>query len=271
MNDSTHDDDFQDHIQRLINEHKRQELNDKYGANFSSESNPQMPPEMESEWLDHIDEFERQFENAEQISLRQFIKSPTIRSLDQIPPPEVENELNHLVDILANYGIVVDFLYDVEPTEAYRFISEELLEEEIDDISIPGMRCHFIYEEFYPNDEEDVKGWAQEFLEAFLGNDEKGLIFTLKEDKSVDPDKTNPSPQQMVEMMEKFHALHENISDVKIEPLRSEVEEDNSEVELDLSWGGKAAKPTVARATIYLERNPYGGWDVIRAEMPGLV
>ena len=46
-------DDFQDRIQRILNEYKREELADKYGAQFSLESNPNSPPEVEAQWLEH--------------------------------------------------------------------------------------------------------------------------------------------------------------------------------------------------------------------------
>ena len=282
MDEATRDDDFQDHIQRLINEHKRQELKDKYGMDFSSMSDSDLSPEMESEWLDYVDEFERQYEHAEQVPLRQFIRSPNIRTLKEIPPAEVEETLNQLVDILANYGIVVDFLYDVEPAEAYRFITEELLEEEIDDISIPGTRLHFIYEEFHPNDVEDAKQWAQEFIDAFLGNDDKGLTFTLKDRESLDSEDTTISPQtqvtrqQMRQSMVEFHSKHEDVSDVMVKPLKCKVEGDSASVELSVSWKSKEGEledevANVHRVSIRLERSPFGGWDVIQADMPGLV
>jgi hypothetical protein len=58
---------------------------------------------------------------------------------------------------LAEYGVYVDFLYEVDTTEMYCFVTEELLDEEIDDVRIPGLQCHFVYEEFHPNDEEGAK------------------------------------------------------------------------------------------------------------------
>jgi len=150
------DDDLPERAQRVVNDYKRKELEERYGAVFSSETDSALPSEVEAQWLENIDEFERQFENAAQVPLREFLGSPSTRPLADIPPFELETELNGLLDLLAEQGVVVDFLREVEDAEAYRFITEELFNEEIDDIRVPGMVLHFIYEEFHPGDDEDA-------------------------------------------------------------------------------------------------------------------
>lgn len=66
----------------------------------------------------------------------------------------------------SNRFNALDFLCDVDDAEAYRFITEELMDEEIDDIRIEGLRHCFIYEEFHPN--TDIVG----------GNDAPGRDFS---------------------------------------------------------------------------------------------
>jgi len=82
------DDDFQDRIQRILNEKKKDELREQYGAHFG-EGEEKLPPEVESEWLDNIAEFERQFENAKQITVRERIGNPQIRLPRSFRPGEV--------------------------------------------------------------------------------------------------------------------------------------------------------------------------------------
>lgn len=149
-------DDLPERAQRIVNDLKRKELEERYGAAFSSPDESEIPAEVEAQWLENIDEFERQFENAAQIPLREFIGSPSVRPLADIPPAELEAELNALLDLLAEHDVSVDFLREVDDAEAYRFITEELLDEEIDDIRVPGMVLHFIYEEFHPGEDDDA-------------------------------------------------------------------------------------------------------------------
>jgi hypothetical protein len=52
-----------DSIQRALNEAKKQELREKYGAEFHARDGD-IPPEVEGRWLREIEEFERQFEYA---------------------------------------------------------------------------------------------------------------------------------------------------------------------------------------------------------------
>jgi len=55
--------------------------------------------------------------------------------------------------ILVENGIYIDFPDRLDIKEKYRFISEELINEVIDDIHIQGMQLHFIYEEFHPSED----------------------------------------------------------------------------------------------------------------------
>jgi hypothetical protein len=78
------DDDFQDRIQHILNEKKKEDLREQYGMILEGHSE-QMSPQVEGEWLDYITEFERQFENAKQIPLRERIGNPDVKPLAQIP------------------------------------------------------------------------------------------------------------------------------------------------------------------------------------------
>jgi hypothetical protein len=144
------DEDSDDQIQRLLNDAKRADLEERYGMHFVRAANSTLPPEVEGEWLDHIAEFERLLESADEIPLRQFVGYPEARALADLPASEVETELTRLLETLYQHDIVIDFPDEVEAAEAYRFIVEELLDEEIADIRMPGTRKHFVYEEFRP-------------------------------------------------------------------------------------------------------------------------
>jgi hypothetical protein len=155
MTPTSSNDKFPDHLQRILNAKKKDDLCQQYDMQFE-EHCPQISPAVETEWLDYITEFERQFENAKPISVREQIGNPTIKPLVNIPDSELTTELNNLLELLYQNNIVVDFLHQPEDRERYRFITEELFNEITDDIRIPGLFCHFIYEEFYPDDEDDM-------------------------------------------------------------------------------------------------------------------
>ncbi len=161
------DDDFQDRIQRILNEKKKEDLREQYGMSFEGHSE-ELSPQAEGEWLDTITEFERQFENVKQVSVCERMGNPEVRKLAHIPDSELAAELDHIFELLDQNNIAIDFLHEQDEYEMYRFITEELLDEMTDDIHVPGMVSHFIYEEFHPNDEDDITQAIDEFLDALF-------------------------------------------------------------------------------------------------------
>ncbi|MBN1310105.1 MAG: hypothetical protein JXB30_01720 [Anaerolineae bacterium] len=270
MSDSP--DDFQDRIQRIMNEYKRQELIDKYGGQLSPESNPDLPPEVEAQWLDQIDEFERQFENADRITVNDFIGSPGIRPVDDIAPIDMEAALDGLLDILGENGIYIDFLHDIDAAEAYRFITEELLQEEIDDIRIPGLQQHFIYEEFHPNDADDAIFWAEDFLDNFFSNDEEMLKVALGSRELLDPQGASITLAEMRQYLSTLRAGLGITSNFRADPQKCEVEGDYATVEMAVSWDREIREIDDAvtidgKATLRLKRSPHTGWNVIQVKL----
>ena len=61
----------------------------------------------------------------------------------EIPPYALEEAVEDLLELLAEHGIAVDFMGGWDDLAAYRFLTEELLDEEMDDIRIEGMFSHF--------------------------------------------------------------------------------------------------------------------------------
>jgi hypothetical protein len=267
------DDDFQDRIQRILNEKKKEDLRKRYGMQLEGHTED-LSPQDESEWLDYITEFERQFENAAEISVRKRIGNPAIRPLFDISDAELETELDRLLELLYENNIVVDFINEVDDREVYRFISEELLDEMMDDIRIPEMYSHFTYEDFHPNDEEDVKQWAEEFLHAFFEYADERLTLALGKKGLKDRLGRAISLEEFKAMVNEFQTKYIAIMAFSVQAEGAKVDGDYAEVNVTTAWQGlKNDGKTIVRKTgtskISLERSPYSGWDVIQAEIPG--
>ncbi|HJT74889.1 MAG TPA: hypothetical protein VJ720_12735, partial [Chitinophaga sp.] len=61
-------------------------------------------------------------------------------------------------------SLTIDFGNLANPRIKYAFITGELFRQEINDIRLPGMFLHFLYEEFYPDHESDIRKRAMEFI-----------------------------------------------------------------------------------------------------------
>jgi len=153
---------------RMENEINKMKLTMQHGAKFVDVSGEKLPPQIERLWLERIMEFEKAYADSKRIKIIDFLNNPPIRPEKEITDSEIANELVKLQNILFQKDIIIDSLAEVDDREFYRFITEELVYFEIDDIGIKGMMTNFIYEEFNPNQEYNIKLSAEAFLRSLL-------------------------------------------------------------------------------------------------------
>lgn len=271
------DDDFPDRIQRILNDKKKDDLRQEYGMSFEHHRED-MSPQFEGEWLDYIAEFERQFEHAGQITVRARIGDPKIRPLAEIPDSELEAELDRLFERLGQHNIAIDFLHEQDDREVYRFITEELLDEMTDDMHIPGMVSHFIYEEFHPNDEDDITQSIDEFLYGLFREelkDQENMFYTWISKENMHDSEGQPLHlEEFKESVNDFYEAYPVITSHSIEVSEITLDRDAATAAVTIEWYGIPKFETaVVRnhgvSHFKLTRSDYGGWDIIQAQIPG--
>jgi len=157
---------------RIENEVKKIKLSLEHGAHFSeSDRTNNLDPRLEAAFLNNIEQFENAYQNCKQISVYDFIGKPEFKKAEDVPDNEISTELEKIMNILNENSIWLDTICDVEDRELYHFITEELFVHEIDDIRIDGMMHNFIYEEFHPNHEYDIRDHSTDFITSFLDKD----------------------------------------------------------------------------------------------------
>jgi hypothetical protein len=151
---------------RQENEFKKMKMNLESGAIFPDDLSKNLPPEVESQFLDSIMLFEKAFRDAKQVIVFEKIGSPNFIPENVLNDNEVKIELERIEEIMHNNGLNLDVLadYDDEERLIYKFITEELFFKEVDDIKIPEYNINFIYEEFYRNDKYELKQNTVDFL-----------------------------------------------------------------------------------------------------------
>ncbi|MCW3127000.1 MAG: hypothetical protein JWO03_2658 [Bacteroidetes bacterium] len=172
-----------------------------FGGDFAGSEN--LPPEVEHAFLKQINRFHQLHDKAGLISIYNFVGEPLYNHVHDLSDKEVPKELKKLLKLLAKKGIVVDTLSGVPDREMYRFVTEEIFKQEIQNIRMPNWTIHLIYEEFHPSDEFDVKnqaGHALAFIfdKAFVTAD---FIFTeeMKSDIGLSIDK-----EELIEKIDTF-------------------------------------------------------------------
>ena len=129
----------------------RLHLQEEYGMNFDNKSS-ELSPELENKFLRYMEAFEKEYAKNEQVKLYDFLGTPPFKRNEDVKDEELMDALTYLQIAMAKKLVRLDVLSDVAPREIYRFITEELFNEEVDNISIPGLNLCFIYEEFYPEE-----------------------------------------------------------------------------------------------------------------------
>ncbi|HLO13496.1 MAG TPA: hypothetical protein VK206_01615 [Anaerolineales bacterium] len=232
------------------------------------------PPEPYNSWEEYFEDFDCQLEEAPRITVRQRIGNPKIRSVDEVPTSDLEEELNRLIELLYANNIVIDFIHDIDERQAYIFIVEELLDETMDDIRIPDMYSHFIYEDFHPNDEDDIELWTGEFLDAFFKDGPEGDFISIGDQELYDAAGNSIRQEEFKQQIDDFHALYSIITEFKYEIINLNIQGDYSTVEVEIWWAGlNTHEQAIIRnhgiSTLQLKRNRDVGWDVIQAKIVG--
>jgi hypothetical protein len=260
-------------VQRALNEAKKSELAERYGAHFS-ESSPELPPDIESRWLENIEEFERQFENVQRCSVRELLGFPEFKPLDQIPVEQLEHELDKARDLLSRHRLVIDCLAVVSPGDLYRFITTELLDQEVDNVRIEGWDTCFIYEDFHPNDEYDAKSMAEHFLWDLFERNEEEVLNDFSQVELRGPTGRPIGYDAMRDIIRSFYATYAVFTAHEFQCDRYKLEGQYFTVTAHVCWAGLRGPSMEAasyegRGTFKMRKSPDGGFDIVQAMIPG--
>ncbi len=137
------------------------------GAEFSfTNMDSGIPPEIENAFLRNIEAFERESANLKYTTVFERIQQPGFfRPAAEIPETEMDYAWDELSGYLDQFAIRLDVCSpNISNRELYRFTTEELFKQEIEDMNIPGMQTVFIYDEFHPDPVYDNSRMVQEEL-----------------------------------------------------------------------------------------------------------
>ena len=262
MKDKRELDDMRQQIQDSLRQSKRDELRDKFGMQ-AEYTNPKLPPEEEISWLDSVLEFEREFENVKTITVRERIGNPELKPLAEIPLYALEQAVTDLLDLFAENGVGVDFLGDFDDITAYRYLTEELLDEEIDDLRGGWMSV------FTPSTPEyEVQMWVEDFvLDLFTQERE---YFPSSFDKQPLFDVTG-KPITAVQFRNQIEAVWQYLpatNKVSVEPITVLVEGDEGTITAVITWHNNENQPIgQVESSFRLQPSPYTGWDIVQTSL----
>lgn len=261
---------------RIENEILKLKMQAESGAYFNENSNTELPPEIENEFLRHVQQFEKAWKDVKQVKVYDIIGKPDFTKADELSSPEIGNELKKLFTLLNKHNINLDVLGKYEPLTIYRFITEELFEHETDDMQMPGMTTNFIYEEFHPNHKMDIEEKAKHFLGHWFEKSFNEYSWELN-DPFILFDGTALPKQQVMNKMNNFFYCYRSFFECKyaiadISFQLSDEEKGMGHAEGSVSYKGEMENGEVIQFEgpfkLYMS-NEYGSWAIFYFIFPG--
>ena len=228
-------------------------------------------PALENQWLNHIYEFEKQFKHAKRIKMYDFIGCPTFVKANELKPSEVAEALVTLNKAMKVKGVALDCICEYDPLVIYRFITEELFDHEMEDMAFKDMMHTFIYEEFYPNHDDDIRKmianliehvkerkWHEEFDDLDLA---EKMFFSGKE-----------YDREAMSAMIKFFIEEQNsyqYRDFSIEEVKFDLKTDQGEARAMLNYKMNGSNDLLTAICVFDLVNENGYWNFRSIKVPG--
>ena len=233
-----------------------------------------LSPEIENQWLNQIYNFEMQYRDAPRIKVYDFIGRPSFLSADLLTSSQVKKELKRVLFLLEEKAILLDCCCIYDDLVMYRFVTEELFEHEMDSLSVKGMTHHFIYEEFHPNHDHDLRRFANDFIESIFNRkwDEQWGEHLLS--NSIYFHDTEYTPSSMSSIISTFQEAHVllMVEKITIENVTFDLDNNKGTVEVQLEY---KASPTLGKSRLVKGKSSiqfvlrYDWWIVCGFKFPG--
>jgi hypothetical protein len=212
---------------RQENELTKLKIQAEFGIELEHDS--KLNPAVENIWLNQILEYERAMKDNRQITIGEYLDQPACKPVDELTDAEISEELQKIMELMQSRHLVIDSICSVEDREMYRFITQELFAVKTDSNLPKNMIVCYIYEEFHPNDEYDLKNFTQEFLEGLTKKDfDPGRGFANKkgEEEKIRIDK-------LVRRINLFRNAFEKIEVASLEFSSLNIHENTAEINID--------------------------------------
>lgn len=256
---------------KFENELKKLKLSAENGAKFMGGA--ALPPEIESQWLDNIMAFEKASQDGKMIKIYDFLERPPLIPLQEVPAHQIEEALDELSELMASKGLSLDTTCEVDARELYRFIVEELMDEEIQDMQVEGMVTHLTYEEYHPNHPYDIKRYTEDFISTLFKRDTEYYDMGLSNEViSYDGsllEKKEPK-KLLLNFINSFQKFTLKNLDLEEPEILESVATQKAHIEYHAVLLDSAESVAYAGEAKFNFINEYGYWYINGVNMPGL-
>jgi len=107
------------------------------------------------EFMKQVKEFEKQHEGSKIVNVYNIIGKPVFKKCDELDYDSLKKEYKKILSLFDNQNIIVHFQREYPLSEKYRFITEEIFAQDVENIEDTSLHINFIYEDFHPEMYED--------------------------------------------------------------------------------------------------------------------
>lgn len=259
MKDKRFLDEIRRQIQASLAQSNQEHLRHEDGTH---QLNDDLTSEEENKFIKDLIEFERQIEEAPRITVRARIGNPGIEPAENIPPFALEEAVETLFTLLGDHNIAIDFMGEWDHLVMYRYITEELFDEEIDDVRVYGFVSCFEATTL----EYDVQMWVEIFVGDLFWQDDEHFLLNIDKQSIYD---AVGNPITLAEFRDKVALVWAELSvhtRADTTPLTTQVTEDEGMVTAVITWQQNGRQKQV-ESSFRLKPSPYFGWDVVQTSL----
>ncbi len=222
---------------QIENELKALDLELSYGAQMHIADGA--PPEIISQWLENVKNYEAQYANASKVPIYDFIGKPEIKPADSLQPEELEPEIERLLGLLQEKSVLTDRPEHLSPQRYYHFLTEDLMPHLMTDHSAPGMMHFFNYDEFHHDGPAFIEQHVAEFLLDLLnlGRDFEGLWLS----ETCRDDHHAITKDEAMRRCNTFRAMHRDLKPIGFKAERAEIHGGTMYLFFGIAWEGVPA------------------------------
>jgi hypothetical protein len=245
------------------------------GADFHIEKD--LPPDLENEFLNRILAFEKQAANPKYIKIYDKLQRPThFKPVAEIPDSEIEAAWTELRNYMGRYHIDLDVCSpNVTVRELYRFTTEELFEEETDDMDVPGMITSYIYDEFHPDYVYDNTRYAVEDCIKYILNKNPMEFMAMFRSKNLAINEhSGLSEEEFKKIVNRFKNAYDSMQEPEITNVQCNMADGTCDVTGTYAVTVMAGTESLQLSGNWLVQSAWddemGGWDIWRVQMEGI-
>lgn len=206
---------------RMANELLKLKLQAQFGA-IMGEGKGEIPPDIENQFLKNVFAFEQSQGEFKPIKVAEFLGFPHFQKAGDLTDAQLKKEYHRLEQLLNKKRLAVDFIRPREVRFKYQFITEELFGHTMESM-MPGMSLNFIYEEFHPDHDLEIRRRADDFMSDWFGKEfneyssELGYQFFLPNSQILSRAETLAKIQNLFDCYTSFKNCRFALREVKFE------------------------------------------------------